>query len=107
VAVAQYAPLDIDEHPPRWNGTCYNEGGSSIEYNNYGASWSQNATVGGCPYYFHVHAYFWGSDSQYHYDEENTSVLAAVVNFHYWTNDVYGYHNYDGYMPYMESHATY
>jgi hypothetical protein len=58
----------------------------------------------------YVHAYFWGTDSQYHYDEDYAVLLASVSSYPSVTPggttiDVYGYATYDGYLPWLETHA--
>jgi hypothetical protein len=43
----------------------------------------------------HVHAWFWGSDSAWHYDENNAvnPQFGVAVFWGYWTDNIYGYHN--------------
>lgn len=96
-----------------WGG-CTFRGLSTI----VGPPWgnqSATARVGGtCAHTFHVHAYFWGSDSQWHYREAEAYVSGSGfgpgVVFNYWTNSIYGYHYiYSGSpsnrSPVYESHA--
>lgn len=76
-------------------GACNWGGRSEVTGASYGVSetdWRSGNCYGNT---FEVHAYFWGSDSQYHYMEQ-TAALGAYVYFNYWTNDVYGYHHYPG-----------
>jgi hypothetical protein len=43
----------------------------------------------------HVHGWFWGSDSQWHYEEDNrvNPQCCAIAIWSYWTDNIYGYHN--------------
>ena len=53
-----------------------------------------------CNLQFHVHAYFNGSDNVYHYYEASGYAATQIqVSFLYWSNSVYGYHQY----PYAPS----
>lgn len=84
---------------------CQAVGESAIEQSEHGDS-STYTYAGACSALFHVHAYFWGSDSQYHYMEDTSGTIAIVI-YSYWTNDIYGYHQYQyqqGY-AYLTSHA--
>lgn len=64
----------------------------------------KTAGSGTCGSLFHVHGYFWGADSQWHYDEvtdyTNTS---AQISWTQWTNNVYGYHRYPNIPPTHET----
>ncbi|MBI2767174.1 MAG: hypothetical protein HYX53_14860 [Chloroflexi bacterium] len=61
----------------------------SPAYSNTGYWYGSN-----CPTSYHVHAYFWDSDYEYHYYENTYSggYGTAQVTFQWWTNDIYGYH---------------
>lgn len=88
-----------------WGGPdCQAQGQSAIGTYESGSA-STYTYSGACGYAFHVHAYFWGSDYQYHYMEDTWSPY-AIVFFGYWTNSIYGYHAYPSDVtPYHETHA--
>jgi hypothetical protein len=41
-----------------------------------------------------VHAYYWGSDSAWHYFEHETFSAPAHTSYSFWTDNVWGYHKY-------------
>ena len=83
-------------------GTCTVEGEVAINESQHGEAYTY-LYAGSCGS-FHVHAYFWGSDSVYHYLEDNSSVAALAI-WRFWTDDIYGYHDQNGTAPYATTRA--
>jgi hypothetical protein len=77
---------------------CYSWFGQSGFYTGGGGqplAYSQSSKESGtCILQWHVHAYFWGSDNQWHYLENTGYGTFVSVNWTWWTNNVYGYHTY-------------
>lgn len=78
------------------NGVCYWQGKSAFNYTPIIATSSTGKSVASfCSFQFHVHAYFWGSDGQWHYYEKTDYAATQIqVSYPYWTDNVYGYHEY-------------
>ena len=76
-------------------GTCNAKGLSSFIWSpgNYAQS-DTRYNGGSCTDTWHVHAYYWGSDSQWHYEERTTSASPAATSYWFWTDNVWGYHKY-------------
>lgn len=104
-AWASVSDTKFDHHP---NCTIY-FGTSSYSINPPDAFTIASASTGKyqgtCNDQFHVHTYFWGSDSQYHYYEKTDNAATQIqVVFsltgsgppYYWSNDVISYHHYPG-----------
>ena len=71
------------------------EFGDSITYDDF--SQTIQTPYAYCPDLMQVYAYFWGSDSQWHWltSEWWSGHSYAAVNtpyWGYWTNQIYGYH---------------
>ena len=104
--ISPAAATSVDTTTNQIYGPCTWNGISEITGSSYG--YSHTNWVGGNCYSntFHVHAYFWGTDSLYHYREQ-TAALGATASYMYWTNDIYGYHSYPGVQPYPPSTHAY
>lgn len=86
--------------------TCNFQGVSDFVYTpvTLGYAWTGKVSSA-CPSEFHVHAYFLGSDSIYHYMEATNTGLKAEVDYFWWTDDAYGYHQYPAGWTTYTTHA--
>lgn len=107
IFAAAHAAVTVTEYSSY--GACSYFGSSSFSNNPPDpvtiSSGKTGKSSGTCNDQFHVHTYFWGSDSQYHYYEKtdyaatNISVVFCLSQGGgtcYWSNDVISYHNYPG-----------
>lgn len=84
-------------------GSCGTRGQSSFVWGSGAAGSSYTGyRSGSCSGQYDVHAYFLGSDSQWHYLETQSYSSPAQVTFYYWTGEIYGYHKY----PYGSSNTA-
>lgn len=88
--------------------SCYYSGLSEFtpDYGWWGFATTNPDTPSYCTGQKHVHAYFWGSDYAWHYAERTEYTGGALTaSYTWWTNDVYGYHNYPGAGSALTTHA--